>query len=134
MNADVAMTYRSILGIEAPRAVRRARYSPSAAVWVAGVRAPSSSPLALAIASVRLPPVEASVAAVHCWVISQTGFCLGQGFGRHAGRELLTLRRDIDPAFDRFYHLGHPGAQSFPALVNSAFFAAAALAISAPWR
>ena len=38
MNADVAMTYRSILGIEAPRAVRRARYSPSAAVWVAGVR------------------------------------------------------------------------------------------------
>jgi phytoene desaturase len=38
MNADVAVTYRSILGVEPPRAVRRARYSPSAAVWVAGVR------------------------------------------------------------------------------------------------
>jgi phytoene desaturase len=34
----VAQTYRSLLGIEAPRAVRRARYSPSCIVWVAGTR------------------------------------------------------------------------------------------------
>jgi len=37
-NADVAMTYRSLLGLEAPRVTRRGRYSPSCAVWLAGVR------------------------------------------------------------------------------------------------
>jgi phytoene desaturase len=37
-NADVAFTYRSLLGIDAPRTVRRGRYSPSCAVWIAGVR------------------------------------------------------------------------------------------------
>jgi phytoene desaturase len=37
-NADVAATYRSLLGIPAPRVVRRGRYSPSCALWLAGVR------------------------------------------------------------------------------------------------
>jgi phytoene desaturase len=37
VNADLAMTYRTLLGMAAPRLVRRGRYSPSAAVWVAGV-------------------------------------------------------------------------------------------------
>ena len=37
-NVGVAHTYRSLLGIDAPRAVRRARYSPSCIVWVAGTR------------------------------------------------------------------------------------------------
>jgi phytoene desaturase len=37
-NADTASTYRELLGIEAPRLVRRGRYSPSCAVWIAGVR------------------------------------------------------------------------------------------------
>ena len=37
-NVGVAHTYRSLLGIDAPRAVRRATYSPSCIVWVAGTR------------------------------------------------------------------------------------------------
>ncbi len=37
-NADVAATYRTLLGIPAPRSVSRGRYSPSCALWVAGVR------------------------------------------------------------------------------------------------
>jgi len=37
-NADVAATYRTLLGIDAPRVVRAGSYSPSAAVWVAGAR------------------------------------------------------------------------------------------------
>lgn len=37
-NVGVAHTYRSLLGVEAPRTVRRARYSPSCIVWVAGTR------------------------------------------------------------------------------------------------
>jgi len=37
-NADVATTYRTLLGIPAPRLVNRGRYSPSCALWVAGVR------------------------------------------------------------------------------------------------
>lgn len=37
VNVDLAMTYRSLLGIDPPRLVRRGHYSPSAAVWVAGV-------------------------------------------------------------------------------------------------
>ena len=77
---------------------------------------------ALAIASVRLPPLEASVAAVHCCVISlKTGFCLGQGFCGHAGRKFLTLRKNIHSAFDRFHHPGHAGAKSFPALGQLCF-------------
>jgi phytoene desaturase len=38
VNADLTATYRSLLGVQPPRALRRARYSPSAAVWVAGTR------------------------------------------------------------------------------------------------
>ena len=38
VNADLAATYRTLLGIAPPRSLRRAHYSPSAAVWVAGVR------------------------------------------------------------------------------------------------
>jgi phytoene desaturase len=38
VNADVASTYRALLGIRAPRVVRRGHYSPSAVVWTAGVR------------------------------------------------------------------------------------------------
>jgi phytoene desaturase len=38
VNADLVQTYRSLLGVTAPRALRRARYSPSAVVWVAGTR------------------------------------------------------------------------------------------------
>ena len=37
-NADVAATYRTLLGIAAPRVVTRGRYSPSCALWIAGVR------------------------------------------------------------------------------------------------
>lgn len=37
-NADVAATYRSLLGIDAPRAARRGTYSPSCALWLAGVK------------------------------------------------------------------------------------------------
>jgi phytoene desaturase len=37
-NADVAATYRTLIGIDAPRVVRRGRYSPSCALWIAGVR------------------------------------------------------------------------------------------------
>jgi phytoene desaturase len=37
VNVDLATTYRSMLGIDPPRLVRRGQYSPSAAVWVAGV-------------------------------------------------------------------------------------------------
>jgi phytoene desaturase len=39
-NADVASTYRTLLGIPAPRLVSRGRYSPSCALWLAGVRGP----------------------------------------------------------------------------------------------
>jgi phytoene desaturase len=37
-NSDLAGTYRSLLGIDPPRVVRRGRYSPSCALWLAGVR------------------------------------------------------------------------------------------------
>jgi len=37
VNADVAATYRELLDLEAPRVVRRGAYSPSCAVWAAGV-------------------------------------------------------------------------------------------------
>lgn len=40
-NADVASTYRTLLGIPAPRLVSRGRYSPSCALWLAGVRGPA---------------------------------------------------------------------------------------------
>jgi phytoene desaturase len=40
-NADVASTYRTLLGIPAPRVVSRGRYSPSCALWLAGVRGPA---------------------------------------------------------------------------------------------
>lgn len=39
-NADVAATYRTLLGIPAPRLVTHGRYSPSCALWLAGVRGP----------------------------------------------------------------------------------------------
>ncbi len=42
-NADVASTYRTLLGIPAPRLVSRGRYSPSCALWLAGVRGPAPS-------------------------------------------------------------------------------------------
>ena len=35
-NADVAGTYRSLLGIAAPRTIRSGAYSPSCALWLAG--------------------------------------------------------------------------------------------------
>jgi phytoene desaturase len=38
VNADVAATYRALLEVDAPRVVRRGAYSPSCAVWAAGVR------------------------------------------------------------------------------------------------
>jgi phytoene desaturase len=37
-NADLAATYRTLLGIPAPRLVTHGRYSPSCALWLAGVR------------------------------------------------------------------------------------------------
>jgi phytoene desaturase len=38
-NADIPVAYRELLGgVEAPRAARRGAYSPSCALWVAGVR------------------------------------------------------------------------------------------------
>ena len=37
-NADVAATYRTLLGIPPPRVVAKGRYSPSCVVWAAGVR------------------------------------------------------------------------------------------------
>ena len=37
-NADVAATYRTLLGIAPPRVVARGTYSPSCALWIAGVR------------------------------------------------------------------------------------------------
>src|SRR6185436_2555103 len=37
-NADVSATYRTLLGIDAPRVTRRGRYSPSCVLWLAGVR------------------------------------------------------------------------------------------------
>jgi phytoene desaturase len=37
-NVDLSTTYRSLLGIPAPRVARTGRYSPSCAVWLAGVR------------------------------------------------------------------------------------------------
>jgi phytoene desaturase len=37
-NSDLASTYRSLLGIDPPRVVRRGTYSPSCALWLAGVR------------------------------------------------------------------------------------------------
>ncbi|HSO96591.1 MAG TPA: phytoene desaturase family protein [Acidimicrobiia bacterium] len=37
-NADVAATYRTLLGLAAPRRVSHGRYSPSCALWLAGVR------------------------------------------------------------------------------------------------
>ena len=42
-NADVAATYRTLLGIAPPRVVARGRYSPSCALWIAGVRGPLPS-------------------------------------------------------------------------------------------
>jgi phytoene desaturase len=38
VNADIAGAYRSLLGVEPPRVVRRGAYSPSCVVWVAGTR------------------------------------------------------------------------------------------------
>jgi phytoene desaturase len=37
-NVDVAVAYRSLLGLPPPRVARRGRYSPSCIVWLAGVR------------------------------------------------------------------------------------------------
>jgi phytoene desaturase len=37
-NADVAATYRTLLGLAPPRRVSHGRYSPSCALWLAGVR------------------------------------------------------------------------------------------------
>jgi phytoene desaturase len=37
-NVDVAVAYRSLLGLSAPRVAWRGRYSPSCIVWLAGVR------------------------------------------------------------------------------------------------
>ena len=37
-NVDVAVAYRSLLGLSAPRVAGRGRYSPSCIVWLAGVR------------------------------------------------------------------------------------------------
>ena len=37
-NVDVAVAYRSLLGMAPPRVARRGRYSPSCIVWLAGVR------------------------------------------------------------------------------------------------
>ena len=38
-NADLPVAYRTLLGgVDAPRAARRGRYSPSCLLWVAGVR------------------------------------------------------------------------------------------------
>lgn len=42
-NADVASTYRTLLGIPAPRIVARGQYSPSCALWLAGVRGTAPS-------------------------------------------------------------------------------------------
>jgi phytoene desaturase len=42
-NADVASTYRTLLGIPAPQIVSHGRYSPSCALWLAGVRGPAPS-------------------------------------------------------------------------------------------
>ena len=36
-NVDIAVAYRTLLGIAPPRVVRRGRYSPSCIVWLAGV-------------------------------------------------------------------------------------------------
>jgi phytoene desaturase len=40
-NADVAATYRRLLGVRPPRVVRRGAYSPSCVVWTAGVNGPA---------------------------------------------------------------------------------------------
>jgi phytoene desaturase len=37
-NVDVAVAYRSLLGLSGPRVAWRGRYSPSCIVWLAGVR------------------------------------------------------------------------------------------------
>ena len=37
-NADLPVAYRELLDLEAPRAARRGKYSPSCVLWVAGVR------------------------------------------------------------------------------------------------
>jgi phytoene desaturase len=37
-NADPAVAYRTLLGLDAPRVARRGQYSPSCVLWVAGVR------------------------------------------------------------------------------------------------
>ena len=37
-NVDVAVAYRSLLGLQPPRVAARGRYSPSCIVWLAGVR------------------------------------------------------------------------------------------------
>jgi phytoene desaturase len=37
-NPDLPVAYRALLGIDAPRVARRGRYSPSCALWLAGVR------------------------------------------------------------------------------------------------
>ena len=37
-NTDLATTYRSLLGVDPPRVVRNGTYSPSCALWLAGVR------------------------------------------------------------------------------------------------
>jgi phytoene desaturase len=51
-NADLPVAYRTLLdGVDAPRAARRGRYSPSCLLWVAGVRG--------------LPPPEAAHHNIH---------------------------------------------------------------------
>ncbi len=37
-NPDLPVAYRTLLGLDAPRAARRGRYSPSCLLWIAGVR------------------------------------------------------------------------------------------------
>ncbi len=39
-DVDVAATYRTLLGLPAPRRVARARYAPSCVLWLAGVQGP----------------------------------------------------------------------------------------------
>jgi phytoene desaturase len=50
-NPDLPVAYRTLLGIDAPRAARRGRYSPSCVLWVAGVRG--------------LPPADAAHHNIH---------------------------------------------------------------------
>jgi phytoene desaturase len=51
-NADLPVAYRTLLGgVDAPRAARRGKYSPSCVLWIAGVRG--------------LPPAEAAHHNIH---------------------------------------------------------------------